>query len=846
LALSHGLRACWSTPIFDEQRHVLGTFALYSRNTGRPTDWHRELVDLATQTAAIAISGNRRTEALRASEERLRLAVSGANLGIWEWDLASDRLIANDRFKAMLGWPAEASDLTRDRLIDGIDTEDRARVQEAIQRSLAEHTDYDIEYRVLRPDGSLHWIAAKGRGQYDASGKPVRMLGVWLDITDRKHAQEETERRGRQLAEGQRIAQLGSYEWDIAHDKVYQSEELCRIFGARPEEFKPTFEDHLERIHPEERSAARRILKDAFRTGQPFDFEESIVLPDGTVRLLRSQGKWTLDKDKRPVKLIGTCQDITERKKIEHALKKSEREFRAIFDRAPLGIAVIDSTTGRFRKVNQQYCSITGYSEGELLTLTFQSITHPDDLQKDLDGMEGLLDGTLHTHRMEKRYFRKDGPIVWVSLTCVPLWEAPGTDPQHMAMVEDITDRRQAEDRLEESERKYRMLVEHANSIILRWNSEGRIIFLNEFGQRFFGYSEEEVLGHHVIGTIVPRAERTGRDLRRLMDQICKDPKAFEQNVNENMRRNGERVWIAWANRVVWDAHGQVAEILSVGTDITARRQAEEEVRRLHEDLQRYAGELERRVAERTTELAVARDHAEAADRLKSAFLATMSHELRTPLNSIIGFTGTVLQGLAGPLNDEQMKQLGMVQSSARHLLTLINEVLDISKIEAGQLEITCGSFSLPQAIQKAVFTVLPLAQSKGISVSTAISPEVGTIHGDQRRTEQILLNLLVNAVKFTEQGEVAVRCWREGGWLVTSVRDTGIGIDPQHIQSIFQPFRQVDTGLARKHEGTGLGLSICKRLVDRLGGSILVESLPGRGSTFTIKLPLKSENSRE
>jgi signal transduction histidine kinase len=261
--------------------------------------------------------------------------------------------------------------------------------------------------------------------------------------------------------------------------------------------------------------------------------------------------------------------------------------------------------------------------------------------------------------------------------------------------------------------------------------------------------------------------------------------------------------------------------------------------------LERARLDLEERVRQRTAELVEAKEAAESADRLKSAFLATMSHELRTPLNSIIGFTGIVLQGLAGPLNGEQTKQLGIVQNSARHLLALVNDVLDISKIEAGQLEIASGPFSLPQAVQKAVATVLPLAQAKGISVHADISPDVDVIYSDQRRTEQILLNLLGNAVKFTDRGEVAVRCRRENEWLVTSIRDTGIGIDPRQHQSIFEPFRQADTGLTRKHEGTGLGLSICKRLVERLGGSIFLESVPGQGSTFTIRLPLELDKSR-
>jgi hypothetical protein len=256
--------------------------------------------------------------------------------------------------------------------------------------------------------------------------------------------------------------------------------------------------------------------------------------------------------------------------------------------------------------------------------------------------------------------------------------------------------------------------------------------------------------------------------------------------------------------------------------------------------------ELEDRVRLRTAELVIARDAAESADRLKSAFLASMSHELRTPLNSIIGFTGIVLQGLAGPLNDEQTKQLGMVQNSSRHLLALINDVLDISKIEAGQLDIHCASFSLIPAIEKTVSTILPLAEKKGIIIRTELSPEVGKIYSDQRRTEQVLINLLGNAVKFTDRGEVVVQCCLDQEWIVLAVRDTGIGIDPRFHQSIFEPFRQVDTGLARKREGTGLGLSICKRLVELLGGFISLQSVPDLGSTFTVRLPVAWDKTRE
>jgi signal transduction histidine kinase len=317
------------------------------------------------------------------------------------------------------------------------------------------------------------------------------------------------------------------------------------------------------------------------------------------------------------------------------------------------------------------------------------------------------------------------------------------------------------------------------------------------------------------------------------MEEICANPAAFEQNVNENMRRNGEHVWIAWTNKVVLDQQGEVAEILSIGVDITARKRIEEELRETQ-------GSLEHRVAQRTAELALAKDRAEAADRTKSAFLATMSHELRTPLNSIIGFTGLLLQGLAGPLNVEQAKQLRMVKESGRHLLALINDVLDISKIEAGQIEIASAPFDLRESIEKVVQSVAPLAENKHLALITEISPDVGSITSDRRRVEQILLNLLSNAIKFTERGQIRLASETAARSVRISVSDTGIGIKPEDLGKLFQPFRQLDTGLTRQHEGTGLGLAICRRLVERLGGTIAVESEVGKGSTFSFTLPLR------
>ena len=285
--------------------------------------------------------------------------------------------------------------------------------------------------------------------------------------------------------------------------------------------------------------------------------------------------------------------------------------------------------------------------------------------------------------------------------------------------------------------------------------------------------------------------------------------------IQQLIRKDGSLFWARISCRA-FDQQAPLKGAVAIIEDITEEQEAAEQLR-------------------------VALEKAREADRIKSAFLATMSHELRTPLNSIIGFTGIMLQGLTGPLNEEQHKQMSMVQNSSRHLLALINDVLDISKIEAGQLQLACIPFDLRASVDKIVKTIAPLAAQKAIAVQTEMSEDVGEIATDQRRFEQVVLNLLSNAVKFTDEGQVTISCRRDDGYYAIAVADTGIGMRQEELNQIFQPFHQVDTGLARKREGTGLGLSITKKIVDMMGGTISVESRSGQGSTFTIRIPQQS-----
>lgn len=242
---------------------------------------------------------------------------------------------------------------------------------------------------------------------------------------------------------------------------------------------------------------------------------------------------------------------------------------------------------------------------------------------------------------------------------------------------------------------------------------------------------------------------------------------------------------------------------------------------------------------EKYNELAIEKERAESADRLKTAFLLNMSHELRTPLNSIIGFSGILLQQLPGALNDEQIKQLKMIQLSGRHLLSLINDVLDISKVEAGEIKPAIESFDINQVVEIVVNQFMPAIREKSLSLTYTNKLANGTIESDKKRITQVLINLVNNAVKFTQKGFVRITCCRDDGNLYIDVSDSGIGIKEEDLPNLFTPFLQLENNLTRNFEGSGLGLSISHKLVEMLHGSITVQSTYGVGSTFTIKLPV-------
>jgi PAS domain S-box-containing protein len=523
--------------------------------------------------------------------------------------------------------------------------------------------------------------------------------------------------------------------------------------------------------------------------------------------------------------------EVSERKHAQAiAIAEVEQRFSSELIEAMPGIFYLYDERGRFLRWNSNFERVSGYSAREIAGMHPLDFFRPNEkelLEQRIAEVFAKGEATV-----EASLLSKQGSTTPHFFTGKRI-ELDGA-PHLVGVGVDITERKHAEDALRKTEERYRStldtILEGCQLLDFQW----RYLYLNPAAAIQNRRSNAELLGRRMPDAWPGiEASNVFAMLRR-----CMDERIGVHSETEFEFADGYKGW--------FDVRAQpVPEgIFVVSVDISERRQAEHALRELNEH-------LERKVLARTRDLDAAKERAEAADRVKSAFLATMSHELRTPLNSILGFTGIVLKGMAGPLSAEQSKQLAMVQGSARHLLALINDVLDISRIEAGQLEIRCMPFDLHASIAQVAGSVMPLVEKKGLSLRVVEPLALGQMSSDQRRVEQVLLNLLNNAIKFTERGGVTLTAtlvddFEPGGARgpVRAVRlqvsDTGIGMRQEDLSSLFQPFRQIDSGLQRQHEGTGLGLAICRRLTDLLGGTVVAESTLGQGSTFTAVLPLE------
>jgi PAS domain S-box-containing protein len=401
---------------------------------------------------------------------------------------------------------------------------------------------------------------------------------------------------------------------------------------------------------------------------------------------------------------------------------------------------------------------------------------------------------------------------------------------------------RKTEQFLRDSEIKYRELVENANSIILKMNTAGNITFFNSFAERFFGFTQTEIIGESVIGTIVPYQDTAGNDLDSMIQDIVANPQKYSYNENENIRKTGEKVWVAWSNRPIFDEENNLTGVLCIGTDLTIQKQAEKRLQRLNQ-------ELEERVTQRTTELVntnqqleMAREKAELANQAKSSFIANMSHELRTPLNAILGFSQ--LMSRSTNLDADQRENIKIINRSGEYLLGLINNVLAIAKIEAGKTTFNTRNFNLHQLLGdiEDLFHLKAENQRLQLNFEWSASELPQYINTDEMKLRQVLINLLSNSLKFTHNGAIAVNvepASQEPFTLRFSVADTGVGMAAEELDKLFQVFYQTRSG-QESQEGTGLGLAISYKFVQLMGGNLTVESQVGLGTTFVFDIPVE------
>ncbi|HZP67447.1 MAG TPA: PAS domain S-box protein [Rudaea sp.] len=602
---------------------------------------------------------------------------------------------------------------------------------------------------------------------------------------------------------------------------VRANETLCRLLGRPAVELigKPAGE-LAAWLDAEARDALPRTL---VHDADCVELETTLRTAEGREHTLLVASRMLVLNDEPCI--LSVVHDTTERRQSE----EMQRRLAAIVNASEDAIAA-ENLEGVITNWNPGAEKVFGYTAAEAIGMRALALFPPEIAADEPRFLERLRRGESLKHYETVRV-RKDGRRIDVAVTLSPIADSSGKVVGIAKIARDITERKRAENALRASEERFRTTLDNILEGCQLIGFDWRYLYLNNTAAIHNRRPNHELLGER-MPDVWPGIR--GTPVFTLLER-CIETRIAAHDEIEFVFPDGSSGWFDVRVQPVPEG------VFVLSIDISERKSAELALRRLNET-------LEAKVAERTAELEAARTRAESADTLKTAFLATMSHELRTPLNSVLGFTGILQQGMAGPMNAEQTKQLGMIRGSAQHLLELINDVLDISKIEAGQMRVAFETFDPRPSIERVIASVRPMAERKQLAIDVALPAGMPTMVSDRRRFEQILINLLNNAVKFTERGRVALAVdVLDSGAAARQIRlrvsDTGIGIRAEDLPTLFQPFRQLDSKLSRQHEGTGLGLAICRRLAGMLGGEIAVQSAIGRGSTFELRLPLEARS---
>ena len=719
---------------------------------------------------------------------------------------------------------------------------DRAMVREKAVKMLKGEQSEPYEFRFLDNDGKTKY-AKEVVTSIIYKGK-LSTLGNWIDLTERRQVEEElrmSEEKYRHLFDNLNDAAfLADNQTGIIIETNRQG---AALLGRSRSEIIGM---HQSQFHPPEKAEEYRLrFNTHISKGHDADYDGEVIRKDGKiVPVTISASTLTIHGQSL---LLGLFHDITKRKQTEDALQEISRFNTSLLSNAPNPITVISPDTS-IRYISPSFEKLTGFAGAEVIGLKAPYPWWPEESREEFESLL-MKDMERGSNLIERQLQKKNGERFWVEFNVVSV-NHNGTLEYLLLSWVDITERKQAETALKESEEKFSVTFRSSPEMIAVSNmKEGKYIEVNDSYTRTTGYRREELIGHPV-GEINMFVDPEDADkMARLMQE---QGKIRNEEYKFRMKSGEIRNWLCSAEVIT--IGGDPCSI-AVATDITERKIMEDELRKHRDHLEELVhkrtieleslnSQLARELTERERiegELRIAIKNADAANKAKSEFLARMSHEIRTPIHGVMG-TLDLLRDTE--LGQEQQQYVNMSKASAETLLNVVNDILDFSKIEAGKVELEKKDFDLRTLLEETLETMAVPAHKKGLEVMLQISRGVPVaLTGDAGRMRQVLVNLLGNAIKFTEQGEIVLRVDIESESekdieLHFSVRDTGIGIPKDKQELLFHPFEQVDGSMNRKYGGSRLGLSICKQLLDMMNGHIWFTSWPGEGSifNFTVK----------
>ena len=760
--------------------------------------------------------------------------------------------------KMVLGLDTE--DLVGASLFEAVEfqPQDLANMQFALADLLSRPGEsISLEASVMHGDGSwrvLEVVATNLLEDPAVNG----IVGNYRDVTRRNEAQEklrENEERYRLVA---RATNETIWDSDLLTDRQVWNGAVETMFGypARQETDSAWWEDH---VHPDDRERVVSRIDAVLETGGEMWSEEyRFRRADGTYATVVDRAYVMRDENGEPVRLVGSMMDVTERKRAEEEIRRLNEDLEErVRERT---VRLRDALTG-LRESEERYSLVVeGSNDGiydwdirtggifwndrlfEIVSLTrqeltptlgnFLSLVHSEDRETMSEAITAHLEDD-RTFEVEFRFQPPSGE----ERTCITRGKAQRDEdgnPFRMAgTVTDITERKRVEEVLRLRDRA--IAASSSGLVITDPNlPDNPLIYVNPAFEEMTGFTAEEVLGSNC--RFLQGEEGDREAISGLRDAIREG--RDHTVVLRNYKKDGALFWNELSVSPVRNERGELTHFVGVQNDITLRKQAEEEIRSFNDT-------LERRVEERTTQLEEATKAADTANRAKSEFLANMSHEIRTPMNGVIGMTELLMDT---GLTREQSDYARTLRKSGESLLLIINDILDISKIEAGSVRLEKISFDLRTELEETLYALAERAQDKGLELTGFVEPGVPTaLKGDSFRLRQVLTNLIGNAVKFTEEGEVGLRVELEeeakDAVLVRfEITDTGIGMTGEQQRKLFEAFTQADTSTTRRYGGTGLGLTISKQLVELMGGEVWVESAPGEGSTFSFTASLEKQ----